>query len=123
MTQQPTIRIGTRVYLSDGRAGWIRTKPPSWDFYDVLLDNGDMQTIWVNDLRPETFKEFVLNRPDRVGNWSALEFIGIQSGIAIGALIGTMTLFQGGWIALALLAGIEGIIYYGLRRNYKGLQA
>lgn len=118
----PTIAIGTRVYLKNGTAGYIRVKPPSWDYYDVHLDDGSIITAWIFDLQPETFKEFLFNRPGKVGNWSLLDMLLVQFFILGGSVWCGITFMDKGAYALVFLIAIEVMIYIGMRRNYQHKQ-
>ncbi len=118
---KPGLHIGAHVFTPDG-PGYIRTSP-SGDMYAVHLDNGEVVSHFSSSIRPETFKEFLVKRPGNVGAWSRFEFLGVQ--LALLCLLGASiaTFMEMGWIGLLIWAVIQGTIYYGMRRNWKGKQA
>lgn len=113
--------IGAHVWTPAGW-GYIRTSPSN-DLYTIDMDDGSVKSFFRVDIIPETFWEFLAKRPGNVGAWRRIDFLAVQFGIIGGFGVCIATFSDFGWVGIPLLSIIEGLIYYGMRRNWKGKQA
>lgn len=119
MKNQP--HIGAHVMTPEGW-GYIRSKPTVHiDLWGVQMDDDDrLVNFYAKDVRMETFKEFVFDRPGKVGAWGKGDFLLLQAFFLFGFVwCGIAILDYGLWVLLFLLA-VEVMIYRGMRRNWKG---
>jgi len=119
--RKPGLHIGAHVFTPSGW-GYILT-PPIGDLYAVHLDTEEVVNYFSSDIRPENFWEFLTKRPGNVGRWSKGQFAVVQIMLHLALAAGILTFLDGGWVAVVAYVGIQALIFYGMRRNWKGLQA
>lgn len=115
-----TINIGSRVFNSEYGWGYVRER--NGDMLGIEFDGGTVN-LFPSAVTKETFMQYLLNRPGKVGAWSKLEYIVVQTALLCVLIAGILTRDQWGLhVTLPLFTIIQTVIHIGHYRNWQGKQ-